>query len=158
MPNDRVPLRPGWFSREFGRVDPRQPGIYEWSICGKDKRKLAIYVGKAKNVEKRCQRYERNVRRLLNGLPYHIMSRDYRAVHYALREAHDRHGHVAVSILENCDDGKLTKRESYWIDRRRREEKGGGPIVLNGMATRLARLLDLIRRPAVPRRSRLSQM
>src|SRR5436309_1680888 len=66
-------LRRDWYSANWEGTDPNSPGIYEWRIADN-----AVYIGQALSALNRSRRYANNVRRLLNGLPYHIQGRDYR--------------------------------------------------------------------------------
>lgn len=93
---------------------------------------MGIYIGKAKVLRRRVRDYPRNVLALIQGRPWHGNPlKEYRAIHKALREAHDAGTPVTVTVLEICDPAIRAERERYWIDLRRREAERGGPAVLN---------------------------
>lgn len=121
-------LREGWYRRDVdAAIDLDQPGIYEWRIEG-----VGVYVGKALRLKRRLSHYPNNVRRMLQGLPWHGNSaRNYRPIHQALRDAHDAQTVVVVRVLEVCAAEARGDREQHWIALRRVEEALGGPRVLN---------------------------
>jgi hypothetical protein len=103
------------------------PGIYEWRIEG-----VGVYVGKAKKLKSRIRAYPNNVRRMIAGLPWHGNPvKEYRGIHSALRDAHDKSLIVTVSILENCREDQRAEREQYWIAKRLEEASAGGLPLLN---------------------------
>ena len=124
----KIKLRPDWYSKAFDEgYDTSCAGVYEWRI-----EHTGLYIGKAKVLRKRVRNYPNNVRRMLEGLPWHgNPSRDYRPIHYALRKAYDDGLVVSVSILETCDPSIRAERERYWINLRREEALEGGLPVLN---------------------------
>lgn len=128
MSVDRIALRPDWYAREIeATLDLERPGIYEWRIEG-----AGVYVGKALRLKSRLSAYPNNVRRMLQGLPWHgDPTRSYRPIHHALRQAHDARTAVVVSVLEVCTSEARNEREQYWIWLRRQEAAAGGPKVLN---------------------------
>ena len=125
---DAPKLRETWYVRHIGPdLDLDQPGIYEWRIEG-----VGVYVGKALRLKKRLTAYPNNVRRILQGLHWHgDPTRDYRAIHHALRNAHEAQIPVTVTVLEICASEGRSAREQHWIKLRRSEEAAGGPKVLN---------------------------
>ncbi len=120
--------RNDFYIRTFeDHFDPHAPGIYEWRIEG-----VGVYVGKAKKLKSRVRDYPNNVRKLIAGLPWHgNPAKSYRAIHMALRQAHDDGLSVTVSFLENCSLEDLASRERYWIAARAREADAGGLPILN---------------------------
>jgi hypothetical protein len=122
----RFKLRPNWYSIEED-FDLRQAGIYEWRIAG-----VGIYVGKALTLRKRINAYPNNVRRMIEGLPWHgSPGRHYRAIHYHLRHAYDGDIPVSVAVLELCNPSERSEREKRWVAQRRKEHLAGGPRVIN---------------------------
>jgi hypothetical protein len=121
-------LRPDWYRKVFDeRYDLNCAGVYEWLI-----EDTGLYIGKAKILKERVRDYPNNVRRMLEGLPWHgNPNKDYRPIHYALRQAYDEELFVSVSILETCDLSIRAERERYWINFRRKEALAGGLPVLN---------------------------
>ena len=102
-------------------------GVYQWSIEG-----VGVYVGKAKVLRDRLRAYPRNVLAMIEGRSWHgNPAREYRAIHKALREAHDAETLVTVTVLEVCDPDIRAERERHWIRVRRDEAEVGGPRVLN---------------------------
>lgn len=102
-------------------------GIYLWLVEGK-----GVYIGKAKAIRSRLRAYPNNVRRYLNGDPWHgNPAKSYRRIHRALAEAHQQLVPVAVRVLECCDPNIRSERERYWIGFYRQEEARGGLPVLN---------------------------
>jgi len=124
----RTKLREGWYAPVYDdELDLKQSGIYEWRIEG-----VGLYVGKAKTLRSRIRHYPNNVRRMIDGKPWRGNSnRDFRDVHYHLRQAYDDGTGVTVAVLELCEPAIRAERERYWIERRREEHKAGGPQVLN---------------------------
>jgi hypothetical protein len=124
----KLALREEWWRRDFdGALDLDQPGVYEWRIEG-----VGIYVGKALRLKRRLGHYPNNVRRMLQGLPWHgDPAKDYRPIHHALRQAYEQKLAISVTVLEVCDRDTRSDREQYWISLRREEEAAGGPKVLN---------------------------
>jgi len=144
MTQNPIDLRPEWFTTNLG---VERTGIYEWSIWSNDKTKIATYIVQTGNFSKRLDRYTRNLRRMINGLPYHIRSRTYRAIHEALLKAYENRRSVTFTVLEivTATKNQLNERERNWIATRRREENKGAEIVLNEItAAGLARVLELI--------------
>jgi len=102
-------------------------GIYEWRIDG-----AGVYIGKAKCLRKRIRAYPNNVRRMMNGRPWHgNHAKDYRPIHHALRQAYVSNAVVSVAVLEVCDPAERAARERFWIAMRVQEHLSGGPCVLN---------------------------
>lgn len=128
MTSDRLVLRSDWFRRDIdGELNLDQPGIYEWRIEG-----FGVYVGKALRLTRRLSHYPNNIRRMLQGLPWHGNSaRDYRTIHHALRQAYEKQLAISVTVLEVCSRDMRSEREQYWIKLRRAEEASGGLKVLN---------------------------
>ena len=126
----RITLRENWYTRQIdASFDTKLAGIYEWRIEG-----IGIYVGKARELHSRIGNYPNNVRRMMEGLPWHgDPTKKYRPIHHALRRAYDEGLEVSVVVLETCDSDPNTRKrlERVWIDRRRSEEQAGGPKVLN---------------------------
>ena len=127
MAENRFKLRTDWFARRIRKeINLNEPGIYEWRIGD------GLYVGKATRLRSRLRAYPRNVRHMIMGLPYHgDPAKKFRAVHIALHRAYTEVRRVTVSVLENCTRSELNNRERYWIARRQREYRRGGPRVLN---------------------------
>lgn len=122
-------LKSDWYTVDRGpSVDLSEAGIYQWSIEG-----TGVYIGKAKVLRKRILAYPRNVRRMLEGKPWHgNPEKNYREIHHALRQAHDAGTPVIVSVLEVCDPTIRSERERCWIKLRSRQEtEQQGPRVLN---------------------------
>lgn len=119
-------LRENWFLRDIAdHIDLNAAGVYEWRIDG-----VGVYVGKAKKLKSRLQAYPRNVRRMLEGLPWHgNPERQYRRIHHALRQAYEGGTMIRVTVLEVCDPKERANREIAWIARRREEAAAGGPAV-----------------------------
>lgn len=121
-------LRADWYRREIdASLDLDQPGIYEWRIEG-----IGIYVGKALRLKRRLAHYPNNVLRMIQGLPWHSNpTKDYRAIHHALRRAYEEKLSVSVTVLETCTADVRKAREDHWVAVRRAEASSGGPVVLN---------------------------
>lgn len=69
---------------------------------------------------------------MVDGRPRHgNPAKEYRAVHKALRKAHDAGTLVTVTVLETCDPALRAERKRHWIRVRRNEARQGGPDVLN---------------------------
>jgi hypothetical protein len=121
-------LRDGWYVREIDAdFDLKQCGIYEWRIEG-----IGLYVGKAKNLQSRIRAYPNNVRRMIDGEPWHgNPKRAYRRVHHELRRAYEDGVAVVVTVLEICDPDVRAERETHWIAIRQRESLIGGLPLLN---------------------------
>jgi hypothetical protein len=128
MSAGQIVLRPDWYRRSIdATLNLDQPGIYEWRIEG-----VGIYIGKALRLKRRLAHYPNNVRRLIQGLPWHgNPAKDYRAIHHALRDTHEEKILVSVTVLEVCTREARSEREQYWIKLRRLEQASGGPKVLN---------------------------
>lgn len=124
----RTTLRENWFLRDIAdHIDLNAAGVYEWRIDG-----VGVYVGKAKKLKSRLQAYPRNVRRMLEGLPWHgNPAREYRRIHHALRQAYESGATVRVAVLEVCDPKERAEREIAWIAKRQEEAAAGGPPLLN---------------------------
>ena len=140
MASKKRALRDNWYYQNVDiSIDLASAGINQWSVEG-----VGIYVGKAKVLKKRILDYPRNVRTMIEGKSWHgDPTRDYRDIHYALRQAHDAELPVSVMILETCDASVRSLREQWWIDLRRREEaEQGGPRVLNANKQKLRVSLD----------------
>lgn len=118
----RVKLKDDWF---YLAVDPsimHEAGIYQWLIEG-----VGVYVGKAKVLRHRVRAYPNNVRKMIEGRPWHgNPKRDYREIHKALRKAYDNGTRITVTVLETCDPADRADCERRWIDIRRGEESRGG--------------------------------
>lgn len=123
----KKPFLTDWFQQDVPpQIKLNEPGIYEWRIDG------AVYIGKSKRLLGRLREYPNNVRKLVEGLPYRKHRPDgFRAVHRHLHIAYKGNAAISVKVLENCEPDCLNEREQFWIDLRRREEKSGGPRVLN---------------------------
>jgi len=124
----RQELTPGWYiHHSAGSPDLRLSGVYEWRIEG-----VGIYVGKAKVLQNRILAYPRNVRRMMEGLPWHgNPDKEYRRVHKALLEAYQSGRGVSVCILEICPASDRKAAEDRWIALRRLEAGAGGLALLN---------------------------
>jgi uncharacterized protein YfaQ (DUF2300 family) len=123
----RLKLRPEWFELQHDGFDLNSAGVYEWRVGS-----AALYVGKAKVLRRRLRDYPNNVRRMLQGLPWHgDVTKPYRLIHVALRSAYEQKLPVVVRVVENCDPDTRSERERHWIARRREEARQGGPPVLN---------------------------
>lgn len=122
-----VSLRDSWY-----RLDARpgadldQPGIIEWRVEGH-----GIEVGKATRIRDRIDDAAGSLRDMLAGTDYHIAGSDFRALHYALLAAYQQQTPIVLAVLETCARDVLTARRRYWLDRRRAEERSGGPRVLH---------------------------
>ena len=102
-------------------------GIYEWRIGDR-----CLYIGKSKRLPRRIREYPNNVRKLLAGKPYRKgKPAQYRQIHIEMGRAHDDRISVIVAVLENCDPSILNQRERHWIELRKRQERQGGPRLLN---------------------------
>ena len=122
-------LRQGWYLIVTQGFDLDKPGIYEWRIGD-----IGLYVGKAKRLRRRIRDYPNNIRRMIEGLPWHGNdAKQYRGIHYELRTAYDAGVEVRVQILENCLAEDRAFRERAWIAVRRQEQNAGGPRVLNAV-------------------------
>ena len=87
------------------------PGIYQWTIDG-----VGIYIGKYSNIRRPLKEYQRNVKRLLNGLHYRKGKPDkFRVIHCALAEAVRTNRKITLTILENQPREKLHGREKDLI-------------------------------------------
>jgi Uma2 family endonuclease len=123
-------LRDGWYSQLIDtRFDLLKPGVYEWRIDG-----VGVYIGKATLLRDRINAYPRNVRKMIEGHPWHgDEKKEYRPIQRALRKAHDEGIPVTVAVLTNCVSGtRAAECERAWIRLRRQEAFAGGPPVLNG--------------------------
>ncbi len=134
-----IGIRPNseeWWSLDLpASIDLTKPGIYEWRI-----EQSAVYIGKSKRLRSRIREYPNNVRKLIKGAPYRLAKPDgFREIHRFLHEASLKGSHARVTVLENCDESELNTRERFWIELRRKEERVGGPRVLNGDGGRLIR-------------------
>lgn len=95
-------LPEGWFDLDVAPgVSLDKPGIYIWEIEGTGK-----YVGKYTRIERPLKRYERNVNRIINDLPYHDRSRPdgFRHIHRELEKAHGENRKIILHISENVAD------------------------------------------------------
>lgn len=103
-----------------------------WEIRGPSGRLLGRYVGKAANGSERPRkRYARNVMNLLRGKPYHINGKDYRLIHYALKDAHINAYSIELHFLCNVQKHEnIDAVEEYWI--KRKKSRGDKPWQLNG--------------------------
>ena len=120
--------RQDYYARAIGEeFNLKGPGIYEWRVEG-----VGTYVGKATKLSSRIRAYPNNVRKLVQSLPWHGNPlRNYRRIHEALREAHDKQLKVTVSVLENCSLDLLIDREKFWLAQRRGEMNAVGLRLLN---------------------------
>lgn len=117
-----------WAIADQPDITLNRPGIYEWRIGD-----ALLYIGKSKRLPRRIREYPNNVRKLLAGEPYRKgKPAQYRHIHLAMGRAHKDRIPVLVAILENCDHAILNQRERHWIELRKREQRRGGPQVLNG--------------------------
>ena len=113
---DRVILTSDWCTSVIvpeiaDGVDRSNPGIYQWTIEG-----AGIYIGKYSNIRRPLKEYQRNVKRLLNGLHYRKGKPDgFRHIHHALAEAVRGKRKITLTILENQPKEKLTQREKDLI-------------------------------------------
>jgi hypothetical protein len=81
-----------------------RPGIYQWDIEA-----VGIYIGS--RITRPTKHYGRNVRRLLNNLPYRRGKPDeFRTIHHALERAHKAGTRITLTILENVDDAAARSR------------------------------------------------
>jgi len=88
-------------------VDESLPGIYVWTIDGRD-----TYVGKYSHVDRPRHAYRRNVERKLNGENYRPGNPDgFRDIHKALAEAFEAEKPITVTLIENVHPELLFKRE-----------------------------------------------
>ena len=116
-----------WYQISHEGFDLNSAGIYEWRILG-----VGVYVGKAKKLRQRIKNYPNNVRRMIEGLHWHgNPKKDYRPIHYALRDAFEEGIPVSVTVLEICEPDSRAERERHWIQRRRMEALAGGLPLLN---------------------------
>jgi hypothetical protein len=124
----RTKLRHDWYLHvKDAEIDLALSGVYEWRITG-----AGLYVGKAKVLRTRILAYPNNIRRMLEGQPWHgDPSKDYRPIHHELRKAYDDGRSVSVVVLETCDPSRRAERERWWIRKRQAEAFAGGPPVLN---------------------------
>lgn len=124
----RLRLRPNWYRLTNEHAfDLDAAGIYEWRIEG-----IGLYIGKAKRLRSRIRAYPNNVRRMIEGLPWHgNPNKSYRPVHQELRSAYEANIVITLAILENCSIEDRAARERAWIKLRREEESFGGLCVLN---------------------------
>jgi hypothetical protein len=77
-------LSEGWFGVTIAEgADKARPGLYEWHIDG-----VGSYIGKYQRIRRPLKEYERNLARLLSGLPYRKSKPDgFRRIHRELAEA-----------------------------------------------------------------------
>ena len=123
-----VKLHDGWYQLE---VEPGHnldgPGIIEWRVEGH-----GIDVGATKSIRARIGDFEKNLKDMLVGKPYHgDPNGEFRAVHHAIRDAYERRAAISLAVLETCAPEILSARKAHWLERRRSEEATGGPKVLN---------------------------
>ena len=124
---DAPKLRDSWYRLDARPgVDLDQPGIIEWRVEGH-----GIEIGKATRISDRIDDAAGNLRDMVAGNDYHIEGSDFRAVHYALLAAYQQQTPTTLAVLETCARDVLTTRRRYWLERRRAEERAGGPKVLN---------------------------
>jgi hypothetical protein len=124
----RIAFSTDWFAQQISdHINLDAPGIYEWRIEG-----VGVYIGNSNHLRRRLKEYLNNVRNIVSGLPYRKNNPDgFRVVHHHLYEVWKRRSAVTWTVLENCELASLNDRKQFWIDRRREEEKTGGPRVLN---------------------------
>lgn len=108
-------LTAGWYKLVIpDGVDPDMPGIYEWEIAG-----VGRYIGKYTHRSRPFSEYERNVLKIINGLPYRPSKPDrFRSIHRALHLAHQSGRAIKLTIVENCTPENLTSRERELIKER----------------------------------------
>lgn len=91
-------------------VDPSKPGLYRWDIGGE------VYIGKYTKISRPRSAYARNVRRLIEGLPYRRSNPDgWRRVHHAMAAAISAGEAIKLRILENCSPEQINLRERELI-------------------------------------------
>lgn len=96
-------------------VSPDLPGIYTWTIIGRDG-SSALYVGKYTRRRRPEREYRRNVARLLIGRPYRLRKPDdFRRIHQALAAAVREGLPVILTFLENVAPDGLAAREAELI-------------------------------------------
>lgn len=108
-------LADGWFQLELSDgATLEAPGIYEWSIEG-----VGTYIGKFRRKSRPIRHYHRNVKRLLDGLPYRLSNPDgFRHIHRELANAVTAGKVIVLTILENPDPAELNERERQLIRQR----------------------------------------
>ena len=103
-PSESFELPEDWFDLDVpDGVDPSKPGIYIWEIEGAGK-----YVGKYTRIDRPMKQYGRNVRRIMNELPYHDKSKPagFRHIHRELEKAHREGRKITFHTSENVSDPK----------------------------------------------------
>ena len=107
-----VVLPPDWYKYKVLKgVDRTKPGIYIWCIAG-----VGSYVGKFKRISRPTRHYTRNIRRLLNNLPYRRSNpTGFRNIHHKLAEAHLTKRAIKLIILENVPLPHINQRERELI-------------------------------------------
>jgi hypothetical protein len=105
--------------------DESLPVIYHWEFR-EPGGECHGYVGQAKYGSQRPKEaYAYNVSRLLNGEPYRPNKPDdWHRVYRTMAQAVRKGWMITLSLIENCDEMDLSRRERYWI-----AEKG---CTLNG--------------------------